>query len=233
MTAPSVRRRCIAAASPLRRPVPCSQQFRADEQRELAAAERHVVPVVDRRSRGSQGPRSADCPRAPFSPAVSPLPVSISASSCMPGLCPTSISRFGSVADGHADDLQQLRRLGAVEFVGRNSTCGGGTRSFIASQAMSQVCCARTAVETSTRSGKGGCAADPAADLGGIAPAAVVETAVLVLPRRRVGLGLGMTQQHQTAHGRNLNSFSSLQINLQASPGQGDKRRIGPSKKTT
>ena len=43
--------------------------------------------------------------------------------------------------------------------------------------------------------------ADPAADLGGIAPAAIVEPAVLVAARRRVGFGLGVTQQHQTAHG--------------------------------
>ena len=48
--------------------------------------------------------------------------------------------------------------------------------------------------------------ADPAADFGGIAPAAVVETAVTVLARGRVGFGLGVTQQHQTAHGRNLDS---------------------------
>ena len=51
-------------------------------------------------------------------------------------------------------------------------------------------------------------AADPAADGGGVEPAAVVETAVLVLPRGRVIFGLGMTQQHQTAHGRNLDSVS-------------------------
>jgi hypothetical protein len=47
---------------------------------------------------------------------------------------------------------------------------------------------------------------DPAADGGGIEPASVIETAVLVLPRGRVIFGLGMTQQHQTAHGRNLDS---------------------------
>ena len=51
-------------------------------------------------------------------------------------------------------------------------------------------------------------AADPAADGGGVEPAAIVETAVLVLPRGRVIFGLGMTQQHQTAHGRDLNSVS-------------------------
>jgi hypothetical protein len=49
-------------------------------------------------------------------------------------------------------------------------------------------------------------AADPAAHGGGVEPAAIVETAVLVLAGGRVILGLGMTQQHQTAHGRNLDS---------------------------
>ena len=48
--------------------------------------------------------------------------------------------------------------------------------------------------------------ADPGSDGGGVQPAAVVETAVLVMPRGRVVFGLGVTQQHQTAHGRNLNS---------------------------
>ncbi len=49
-------------------------------------------------------------------------------------------------------------------------------------------------------------AGDPVADLGGVAAPALVETAVLVLPGGRVSLGLGMTQQHQTAHGRGLDS---------------------------
>ena len=49
--------------------------------------------------------------------------------------------------------------------------------------------------------------ADPAADSGGVEPAAVIETAVLVLTRGRVVFGLGMTQQHQTAHGHNLDSL--------------------------
>ena len=42
---------------------------------------------------------------------------------------------------------------------------------------------------------------DPAADLGGVEPAALVETAVLVAAGGRVVFGLGVTQQHQTAHG--------------------------------
>ncbi len=50
--------------------------------------------------------------------------------------------------------------------------------------------------------------ADPVADRGGIVPAAVVQTAVLVLPGRSVTFGLGMTQQHQTAHDHNLDSVS-------------------------
>jgi hypothetical protein len=42
---------------------------------------------------------------------------------------------------------------------------------------------------------------DPAADFGGVLAAAVVETAVLIAAAGRVVLGLGVTQQHQTAHG--------------------------------
>jgi hypothetical protein len=44
-------------------------------------------------------------------------------------------------------------------------------------------------------------ARDPAADLGRIEPAAVIETAVLVAAGGCVVFGLGVTQQHQTAHG--------------------------------
>jgi len=47
--------------------------------------------------------------------------------------------------------------------------------------------------------------ADGRVVLGGVAPvpyrAAVVETAVLIAATGRVGLCLGVTQQHQTAHG--------------------------------
>ncbi|BAL75604.1 hypothetical protein S23_23910 [Bradyrhizobium cosmicum] len=44
-------------------------------------------------------------------------------------------------------------------------------------------------------------AGDPVADPGRVLVAAVVEAAILVTAARRVGLGLGVTQQHQTAHG--------------------------------
>ena len=40
-----------------------------------------------------------------------------------------------------------------------------------------------------------------AADLGGVPAATLVEAAVLIPAARRVVFGLGMTQQHQTAHG--------------------------------
>ena len=43
--------------------------------------------------------------------------------------------------------------------------------------------------------------ADPAADFGGIMAATIVQLAVLIAARRRVVFGLGVTQQHQTAHG--------------------------------
>jgi hypothetical protein len=42
---------------------------------------------------------------------------------------------------------------------------------------------------------------DPVAHPRRILVAALVEPAVLVTAARRVGLGLGVTQQHQTAHG--------------------------------
>ena len=51
-------------------------------------------------------------------------------------------------------------------------------------------------------------AADPMTDIGGVAPAAVVQTAVLVLSGGCVGFGLGVTQQQQTAHGLDLDSVS-------------------------
>ena len=49
---------------------------------------------------------------------------------------------------------------------------------------------------------------------GGILVAAVVEAAILVTAARRVGLGLGVTQQHQTAHG--ILESLRVQNNLQA-----------------
>ena len=47
----------------------------------------------------------------------------------------------------------------------------------------------------------------PRADLGGIPVAARIKPAVLVAARRCVGFGLGVTQQHQTAHGRQTRLF--------------------------
>jgi hypothetical protein len=43
--------------------------------------------------------------------------------------------------------------------------------------------------------------ADPAADLCGLRPATFVEPAVLITSAGRFVFGLGVTQQHQTAHG--------------------------------
>jgi hypothetical protein len=57
-------------------------------------------------------------------------------------------------------------------------------------------------------------AGDPVAHLGGIPVAAVVEPAVLVTAARRVSLCLGVTQQHQTAHG--ILESIPVQNNLQA-----------------
>lgn len=55
---------------------------------------------------------------------------------------------------------------------------------------------------------------DPVPDLRGILVAAVVEAAILVTAARRVRLGLGVTQQHQTAHG--IPESLHVQNNLQA-----------------
>lgn len=41
---------------------------------------------------------------------------------------------------------------------------------------------------------------EPSADLGAILPAAFVEAAVLILSRRGIPFGFGVTQQDQTAH---------------------------------
>jgi hypothetical protein len=43
--------------------------------------------------------------------------------------------------------------------------------------------------------------ANPAANLGGVGQAPFVEPPVLIAAARRVVFGLGVTQQHQTAHG--------------------------------
>jgi hypothetical protein len=43
--------------------------------------------------------------------------------------------------------------------------------------------------------------ADPGANFGRIVMAAMVKPAVFVAAAWRVGFGLGVTQQHQTAHG--------------------------------
>jgi len=66
-------------------------------------------------------------------------------------------------------------------------------------------------------------AGDPAADLRVLA-ATVVEPAVLIAAARRVGLGLGVTQQHQTAHGA-ISIVQILRINVQTGLRASDKRR--------
>jgi glycine/D-amino acid oxidase-like deaminating enzyme len=73
----------------------------------------------------------------------------------------------------------------------------------------------------------------PAADIDGIGAAAVIEAAVMVLAAGRVGFGLGVTQQHQTAHGAisiREGGFG-LRINRQAATGQGDKRPMAQLRK--
>jgi len=56
-------------------------------------------------------------------------------------------------------------------------------------------------------------AADPAADLGGVLCSALIETAVLVPAGGCVVFGLGVTQQHQTAHDAISIRFHFARIN--------------------
>ena len=157
----------------------------------------------------TQGPLVGRLSSSAFFAAASPLPVSASASSCMPGLWPTTINCLGSRGLGHADDLQQLRRLGAVEFGQEFDLRRRRTWPRPASPAGRSPRSAAPAPRSKPAPGREQAGARPiqppmaAASL----PAAVVEAAVLILPRGRVVFGLGMTQQHQTAHGRNLDSF--------------------------
>jgi len=54
-------------------------------------------------------------------------------------------------------------------------------------------------------------------DTSGVAAAAVVEPSVHVAATGRVGLGLGVTQQHQTAHGAFSIWFKSCSIRFKSS----------------
>ena len=74
------------------------QQFWADEQHELAAAERHIIPVVGCEIEDRKPRRREVGVRRLFA-AASPLPVNVNASSCMPGLCPTRSRARGSLTD--------------------------------------------------------------------------------------------------------------------------------------
>ncbi|MBA7636516.1 hypothetical protein ES703_44136 [subsurface metagenome] len=103
----------------------------------------------------------------------------------------------------HPHDAQELRRLGAIEFV--DDFHLGGRHAVLHRLPYEVPGLPRA-------HGRGDqhefrerrVTADPVADLGGIAAPAIVQATILIVSRRRVGLGLGMTQQQQTAHGRDL-----------------------------
>src|SRR5665647_1939316 len=57
-----------------------------------------------------------------------------------------------------------------------------------------------------------------AADIGGVMVATLVQPAVLIAARGRVVFGLGVTQQHQTAHGAISIRFKSAGLMFQAAP---------------
>ena len=56
--------------------------------------------------------------------------------------------------------------------------------------------------------------ADPAADFGGVLAATVIKAAIAVAARWRVDLGLGVTQQHQTAHGGISIRFGPINVQV-------------------
>src|ERR1700694_6035839 len=72
--------------------------------------------------------------------------------------------------------------------------------------------------------------ADPAADLGRVVAAALVEAAVLIAARGPGGVGVGVTQRNQPAHGVNLDSLlvprfrSSLFVAAPSNTNFGNKR---------
>ena len=153
------------------------------------------------RNRRSQAPMSADCRPAPARPAASPPPASASASSCMPGLCPTTISRCGSAA--------RCRRGWPAAFApGRRhkvpaacSTCGGGTSVLHRRPGNFPGLLRPDRGRNQHGIGKRRMPRDPAADLGGVMRGRGRRDGGPVAAAGRVVLGLGVTQQHQTAHG--------------------------------
>jgi len=109
-------------------------------------AERNVAPVVrpqkSSTARPDVGRLSASALRPAAFAAAGPAPAPVHA---CPGLCPTSIRRFGVAGGCFAYGLQELvtgrrRRVQATSSTLRRP----GARSFIASQAISQVWCPRT-----------------------------------------------------------------------------------------
>ena len=151
-------------------------------------------------SRRSQAPTSADCRPARCRPPRRRCRRAPAPSSCIPGLCPTNISRCGSCADASRTASSNLRRIGAVEL-------GNMLHMRLRHEVLHRRPGDFPGLQRPDRGrnqhgiGKRRMACDPAADFGGVTPAAVVEPAVLIAAAWRVVLGLGVTQQHQTAHG--------------------------------
>jgi hypothetical protein len=99
-----------------------------------------------------------------------------------------------------ANGFEDLRRIGAVEFrhdldLRRGDAVLHGLPSGVPGLPGAD------GVRHQHGPGRGRMAGDPVAHLRGILVAAVVEPAILVAAAWRVSLGLGVTQQHQTAHG--------------------------------
>ena len=99
----------------LNRPSACFSNFGLMKRTQRAAAERHIVPVVDRKVEDRQA-RGRQIVLKRFFAAASPLPASVERQFMHAGIMADQHQSFGIGGFRHADDLQQLRRVGAVEF---------------------------------------------------------------------------------------------------------------------
>src|ERR1700730_4224976 len=181
-----------------RRGLSLLQKLWADKQHESSAAECHVVPVVD----GEVEHHKPRCRQIVAEPLAG-------GGVAAAGERQRQFVHPGIVADQHqplrigdrsqADRPQQLRRFRAIKV--RNQLDMRLRRPTLHRlpgdvPSLMRPDCRRNQHGIRKRR----IVADPAADFRGILVAALVEPAVLITTGRSVGLGLGMTQQHQTAH---------------------------------
>jgi hypothetical protein len=190
------------------------QKLWGDEQHQPPATECHVTPIGDRKVEHSEtGGRQIVGERLAARGVAAA------------GERQRQFMHAGIVPDQHqplrigggllADGLQQLRGIGAIEFpqnfdLRRPDPVLHGLPGDLPGLVRPD----RVRNQHGVR--KRRMPADKAADLGGVVAAAVVEPSVHIAAAGRVGLGLGVTQQHQTAHGAISLRFKSCRINVQA-----------------